>query len=229
MRLEGRVPAVIYGGGKPPTVASVDAKEFLKLLKAHGRNAVVSLKVEGGEEIALIQEIQRDIISHQPIHADFRRVSATDKLEVSVPLVVKGEAPGVKTQGGILEHMLHEVRVRCLVSEIPNHFDVDVSKLAINTGLRVKELPLPKDMEVLTDGERLVVNIVAPSELKEEVPAAGAAAGTAEPEVIAKGKKPEEGAEGAEAKPGEAKAGAAGAAKPGEAKAAPAGKEAGKK
>jgi large subunit ribosomal protein L25 len=230
LRAEGRVPAVVYGGGKPPTVASVDAKELLKLLKAHGRNAVVSLKVEGGEEIALIQEIQRDIISHQPIHADFRRVSATDKLEVSVPLVVKGEAPGVKTQGGILEHMLHDIRVRCLVSEIPSHFDVDVSKLAINTGIRVKELPLPKDMEVLTDLERLVVNIVAPSELKEEVPAAGAAvAGAAEPEVIAKGKKPEEGAEGAEAKPGDAKAGAAGA-KPGDAKAAaPAAKEGAKK
>ena len=218
LRVDGQIPAVIYGSKKDALHLAVNAKEFVKIIKAHGRNVLVQLKTDGGAETVLVQEVQRDIITHHPIHVDFRRVSLTEKLEVSVPLLVKGEAPGVKTQGGILETILHELRVKCVVSDIPTHIDVDVSALAINNGIKVKDLQLPSGVEPLADGERLVVNIVAPSELKEETPADTPVAGAAEPEVIAKGKKPEEGAEGA--------APAAGGK---DAKAAPAAKEGGKK
>ena len=228
LRVDGQIPAVIYGSKKEAIHAAVNAKEFAKILKAHGRNVLVQLKTDGGLETALVQEVQRDIITHHPIHVDFRRVSLTEKLEVSVPLLVKGEAPGVKTQGGILETILHDLRVRCVVTDIPTHIDVDVSALAINNGIKVKDIKLPAGVEVLADGERLVVNIVAPSELKEETPAAAPVAGAAEPEVIAKGKKPEEGAEGAAAPAAGAK-GAAPAAGGKDAKGAPAAKEGGKK
>src|SRR5262245_38659357 len=110
-RVAGRVPAVVYGGGKDPSTAAVDAKELSKLLTAHGANALVNLKGAAGTDLVLIKEIQRDVIGHQPIHIDFRRISLTEKLEVSVPFHVVGEAPGVKLQGGILELILHDLRV----------------------------------------------------------------------------------------------------------------------
>jgi large subunit ribosomal protein L25 len=215
-REAGNVPAIIYGGGKEPATAAVNAKEFLKLLKTHGGNALVTLK-GASSDLVVVKEIQRDVISHEAIHVDFRRISLTEKLEVSVPFQVTGEAPGVKLQGGILELVLHDLRVRCLPADIPAHITLDVSGLNINQALRIKDLVLPKGVEsTVTDGERLVLNIVAPTEFKEETPAAGAAAaaapGAGEPEVIAKGKKPEEGAEGAAAAPAAGAKGAAPAA-----------------
>ena len=210
LRQSGQIPAIIYGGEKEPFSLSVEAKPFFQLLKAHGVNILLKLKVDSSADTVLVKEVQRDPISRQLIHVDFQRISLTEKIEVSVPLHIQGEAPGVKLSGGILEHILREVRARCLPTDIPAALSVDVSQLEINQGLRIKDIVLPQGVEVLTDPEQLVVNIVAPSILEE--PAAGPAAGPAstEPEVIAKGKKPEEGAE----------AGAAPAGK--DAKAAPA-------
>jgi large subunit ribosomal protein L25 len=228
VRLNGGVPAVVYGGGKEPATASVNAKEFVKLLKGHGLNALVNLKSASGSDVVLIKEIQRDVLGHQAIHVDFRRISMTEKLEISVPLRVAGEAPGVKLHGGILEMVIHALPVRCLPTDIPAHIDLDVSALNLNDALRVKDIVLPKGVEsAVADGERLVLHIVAPTEFKEETPAAGApAAGAGEPEVIAKGKKPEEGAEGAAPAAGAKGAAPAAGAKPGAAapaaKAAPA-------
>jgi large subunit ribosomal protein L25 len=213
VRVSGRVPAVVYGGKKDPSVLSVDAKEFVRLLTAHGRNVLVNLKSDGGTELTLVHDLQRDVLSHQPIHIDFRRISLDEKIEVSIPLHVKGEAPGVKLQGGILEHILHELRVSCLPKDIPASIDLDVSGLNINQGVKVKDIPMPSGVTTETDPEQLVLNVVAPSEFKEEAPAAAAAAapGAGEPEVIAKGKKPEEGAEGAAAPAAKGAAPAAGA------------------
>jgi large subunit ribosomal protein L25 len=217
LRLKGQVPSVIYGGKKSSYPLTVNSKEFQLLTKAHGSNVVVNLKVDSATETVLVKEVQKDMISREIIHIDFQRISLTDKIEVSVPLHVKGEAPGVKLSGGILEHILREVRVRCLPTAIPVAIDVDVSALQINQGLKMKDILPPAGVEVLTDPEHLVVNVVAPTELEEE-PAPGAAPAATEPEVIAKGKKPEEGEEGAAAPAGK-EAGKA---------AAPAAKEAGK-
>lgn len=209
LRVTGEVPAIVYGGKKSSVALSVQAKEFLQHLKAHGLNVVMNLKLDKDTETVLVKEIQRDVITRQPIHVDFQRISLTEKIEVSVPVHVSGEAPGVKLSGGILEHILRELRVRCLPTNIPSAINVDVSGLQLNQGIKVKDISLPQGVELLTDSQHLVVNVVAPTIL-EEAPAAAApaAAGAAEPEVIAKGKKPEEGAEaaaapakGAEAKP----------------------------
>jgi len=219
LRVTGQVPAVVYGGAKKPASLSIDGKEFYKLLKTHGLNMLMNLKVDGAKETVLVKEVQRDPIGRQPVHIDFQRISMTKKLEVSVPVHVKGEAPGVKLGGGILEHILREIRVRCLPADIPAALDVDVSSLQLNQGLRVKDIQLPKGVEAVTDGQQLLLNIVAPTELEEVTPAAAVPGVAAEPEVIAKGKKPEEGAEGAAAAP------AKGAAAPaGKAEAKPAGK-----
>ncbi|MBI4395641.1 MAG: 50S ribosomal protein L25 [Elusimicrobia bacterium] len=224
LRVKGEIPAVVYGGADSSKTLSVNGKEFRQLLKAHGTNMVVSLKLDSKTETVLVKQAQRDPLTRDFVHVDFQRISLTEKIEVSVPLRVKGEAPGVKLSGGILEHILREVKVTCLPTDIPHALDVDVSSLQINQGIKVKDLTLPKGIEMVTDAEHLVINIVSPKVEEAPAPAeAAAAAGAAEPEVIAKGKKPEEGEEGAAPAAGGKAAPAAGG------KAAPAAGKEGKK
>jgi large subunit ribosomal protein L25 len=219
LKKEGKIPAVLYGGKEKSVALSVDAKKFEKMLQTEKSSAMlVNLKIGAESKTAIIKDIQRDIISQRPIHIDFQAISLTDTIEVGVHLHIQGEAPGVKLGGGILEHIIRDVRVKCLPTDIPKVINVDVSKLEIGHALYVKDLPKIAGVEILNDPETIIVNIVAPTELEEVAPAvegAVAAATSAEPEVIKKGKKDEEGAEAAPAegdkgakKPEAAKAGA---------------------
>jgi large subunit ribosomal protein L25 len=221
LRVGGKIPAVVYGGKKEPANLIIEGKKLIQVLKGHGMNVLVNLKVGAGAEVVLLKDLQRDVLTHDIIHVDFQRISMTEKLDVNVPIHIKGEAPGVKVGGGIMEHILRDVRVRCLPTDIPDGIDLDVSALQLNQGLKVKDIVRPNGVEILNEGDALVVNIVAPAAEEVATPAT-AAAGPAEPEVIAKGKKPEEGEEGAAAPAAGAKAPAAGAAK---APAAPAAKK----
>lgn len=191
-RVQGEIPAVLYGGKKSSISISVNHKKFLQIMKGHGMNVLIHLKVGADTETVLVKDIQRHVLNHDIIHIDFQRISMTEKIEVNVPLHIKGEAPGVKMSGGILEHILRELRVRCLPSDIPETLDIDVSALEIGQGIKVQDLALPKGVEALIELDHLVVNVVSPSELKEPEPATDEGAAPAEPEVIAKGKKPEE-------------------------------------
>lgn len=216
LRNEGWIPAVLYGHGNPVQVA-VNSKIFRAATHTKaGVNALFTLKVGGESTLGVIKEIQRHIIKHNPIHVDFQRINVKEKLEISVPTHTVGDSPGVKNSGGILEHITREVRIRCLPDDIPASIDIDVSHLEVGHGIKVKDLPELKGVEFLTPKDTIIVNVVMPK-VEEEKPAAGAeaAAGAAEPEVIAKGKKPEEGAEGAAPAAGAAAAkGAAPAAAP---------------
>ena len=213
LRAKGRIPAAVYGGKKTPANIEIEGKKLLQVLRGHGMNVLVNLKVGAEGEVVLLKDLQRDVLSHDIIHVDFQRISMTEKLVVNVPIHVKGEAPGVKVGGGILEHILRDLRVRCLPADIPDGIDLDVSALQINQGLKVKDLVLPSGVESLMEGDSLVVNIVAPAAEEVATPVA-AAAGATEPEVIAKGKKPEEGEEGAAAPAAGGKAPAAGGKAP---------------
>jgi large subunit ribosomal protein L25 len=222
LRLNGQIPAVVYGGKKAPENLALNLKNLIQLLKGHGVNVLMNLKLGDGAEVVLLKDVQRDVLSHDVIHVDFQRISMTDHLEINVPLTVTGEAPGVKVGGGIMEHILRNLRVRCLPTDIPDNIPVDVSQLQLNQGIKVKDLLLPKGVESLNDREGLVVNIVAPAaEEAAATPVAGAVVAGTEPEVIAKGKKPEEG----EAAAAGAKPAAGGKAAPAAAKGAPAAKE----
>jgi len=196
-----KIPGVIYGGRKPPLPIVVSEKALKKATEAAGANTVLTLKHPKGEDTVLLKEISHDVVTHRPLHVDFQRITLTQKLTVKVHLKLVGEAPGVKLQGGILEHLMREIEVKCLPTAIPHELTVDISTLEINHSIRVKDLVAPADVEIHQDPEQILVNIVAPRE--EEVAAPAAAEGvTAEPEVIAKGKKEEEG-EGAAAEKGE--------------------------
>jgi large subunit ribosomal protein L25 len=220
LRNEGWIPGTIYGHGDAVSIA-VSARKLEKAVTGSkaGLNSLFTVKAPNETTLAVIKEVQRHFLRQNVIHVDFQRINEKEKLEVNVPAHPVGEAPGVKNSGGILEHITREIRVKCLPNDIPATIDIDVSKLELGHGVKVKDLPKLNGVEYLTPAETIVVNIVAPKveEVKAPTPAEGAAAAAAgEPEVIAKGKKEEEGAAGAApaaAAGGKAPAAAAPAAK----------------
>jgi large subunit ribosomal protein L25 len=204
LRKEGWIPAVLYGGAKNSrsktktagTLLKIEEKSFLKKVGSQKRsNVIVELKLGKESANAVVKEIQKDSVTRRMLHIDFQRIVMTEKLEVMVPIRFEGEAPGVKLSGGILEHIARELKISCLPKDMPAAIAVDISKLEIGQGISVKDIKEIPGVQILSDPNLLVANVVAPTVLEEA--AAPAAAAAAEPEVIAKGKKPEEGQEGA--------------------------------
>ncbi|MCK9582021.1 MAG: 50S ribosomal protein L25 [Endomicrobiales bacterium] len=195
IRNQGGIPCVVYGVGEKNIVITINAKSFDKLLHSGaGRNTIINLKIGSISKTAIVKEIQRDMLTQTPIHVDFHAISLQKKIEVSVPVHVIGIATGVKLSGGVMEHVLREIKVSCLPTEIPKSINVDVSALEIGQSITVKDLPEMKGVDLLEDASGILVNIVAPTILEEKP--VESVAGVPEPEVITKGKK-DETAEGA--------------------------------
>ncbi|HEX4047556.1 MAG TPA: 50S ribosomal protein L25, partial [Elusimicrobiota bacterium] len=198
LRAASRIPAVVYGGENPPLNIALSEREFMDARRKGGVNAILRLKHAKGEETVMVKELQRHPVTDRPVHADFQRISLTQKIDARVPLLVTGIATGVKDFGGMLAIDLRELHVRALPSKIPQHIEVDVTKLALHEALHVSDLKLPEGVEVVDDAKAAVVHVtIAKVEVVEEaaavVPAEGAAA-AAEPESSStKGKKDEEG------------------------------------
>jgi large subunit ribosomal protein L25 len=207
VRQDGKIPAVVYGAGKDSLPVSVDPRQVLRILHSEtGHNTIFDLSLNGGERTkAMIVDWQYEPIKGKLLHIDVKRIAMDRVLKVNVPILLKGEAAGVKQEGGILEQMLREVEVECLPSDIPSHIDADVSELTFGKVLRVSDLPHSDKVKFLTDANQPVAHVTS---VKEEVvatpeAAAAEAAAPAEPEVIKKGKQEteEEGAEAAPEKP----------------------------
>jgi large subunit ribosomal protein L25 len=207
VRRDGKIPAVVYGAGKDSLPITVDPRQVLRILhSATGHNTIFDLALHGGENSkAMIVDWQYEPIKGRLLHIDLKRIALDKVLKVSVPIVLKGEAAGVKQEGGILEQILREVEIECLPADIPASIDADVSDLTFGKVLRVSDLPHSEKLKFLTDANQPVAHVTS---VKEEVAATpeaaaeAAAAGPAEPEVIKKGKQEAEGEEGeAPAKP----------------------------
>lgn len=205
LRTTGLVPGVLYGAGKEPHAISVDPKVIGRILSSDsGHNTIFDVTLDGENAKAMIVEWQVDPIKGHLLHVDLKRIAMDKTLRVTVPIEIVGEAPGVKTEGGILDVVLREVEVECLPSEIPSHIKVDVSNLTFGVNIRVADLKAETKVKFLNDPNITVVHI---THVKEEVVATpeaaaeAAAAAPAEPEVIKKGKQEtEEGAAPAEGK-----------------------------
>jgi large subunit ribosomal protein L25 len=203
VRSGGKIPAVLYGAGKDALPVSLDPRQVARILhSATGHNTIFDLTLNGGERTkAMIVDWQYEPIKGALLHIDLKRIAMDRRLKVNVPIVLKGEAAGVKQQGGILEQIWREVEVECLPSDIPSHLELDVTELVFGKVLRVSDLPHDPKIKFLTDPNQPVAHIIT---VKEEVAptpeavAAEAAAVPAEPEVIKKGKQEVEGEEGAE-------------------------------
>jgi large subunit ribosomal protein L25 len=203
-RASGRVPAVLYGaasGGKDAaTPISVEPKALLKILHSEsGANTLISLKLAGaGDTRVLIKEYQLDPVTHQLLHADFHRIAMDRVLQITVPITIKGEAPGVKQQGGILEYVHRSIEVECLPADIPENVEINVGDLMLHQGVRVRDLPVNPKWKPVSDADMMIVHVIMPKAEEVAAPAAEGAAAVAapaapaEPEVIKKGKKEEE-------------------------------------
>jgi large subunit ribosomal protein L25 len=213
VRKAGRVPAVVYGAKKEPLAVSVDPKQINRVMQsASGHNTIFDLQLDGGHEKAMIVDWQYEPIKGALLHIDLKRIAMDQRLKVQVPIILRGEAAGVKQQGGILEQMLREVDVECLPADIPANLEVDVSELVFGQVLRVADLKHGEGkLKFLTDPDQPVAHITAVKEVvtaAPEVAAEAAAAAPAEPEVIKKGKQEtEEGAEAEAAAPAKAEKG----------------------
>ena len=197
-RREGKVPGVLYGGdGAKATPISVEPKALLKILHSEsGANTLISLKLGGAADTkVLVKEYQLDPVTHQVLHADFYRVAMDKLIQVTIPVVVKGEPKGVKQQGGILEFIRREIEVECLPADIPENVEVDVSELMLHQGIRVRDLTVDPKWTPKSDPDMMLVHVIMPKAEEVAAPAAEAAAAApvapAEPEVIKKGKKEE--------------------------------------
>jgi large subunit ribosomal protein L25 len=200
LRASGRIPAVVYGTEKNTALEiAVDPRVLLRILHSEsGVNTLIGLEGAGlaaGGKV-LVKEYQLDPIDHRLLHADFYAVAMDKRLEVTVPIVIKGEPKGVKQQGGVVDFVNREIEVECLPRDIPEHIDIDISELMLHQGVRVRDLPKNDRWTPVSEPEMMIVHVVTVK--VEEVPAVDAAAAAAtpavpaEPEVIKKGKKEED-------------------------------------
>ena len=192
LRAGGRVPAVYYGRGEDSIPLTVSLKDLEQVIEsAEGSNVIVDLKVPGDaakDRKALIREIQRDPVAGSILHLDLQHISLTERITVEVPIVLVGVPLGVKDAGGILEHLLREVEVECLPTDIPSKLEVDVSALQIGDTLHVSDIKVER-AEILTEADRAIAAVVPLTVLEEVKPAEEAV--PTEPELIAKEKKEE--------------------------------------
>jgi large subunit ribosomal protein L25 len=198
LRRDGQIPAVLYGGtteGSETLPIAVDPKALLRILHSEaGVNTLISLSVgDGGGTKVLVKEYQIEPISHQLLHADFYRVAMDRLIQVTVPIVIKGEARGVKQQGGILDFVNRDIEVEVLPGDIPENIEVDVSELMLGQSIRLRDVAMDVRWRPISEPDMMIVHVVAPK--IEEAPAAAEAvapAAPAEPEVIKKGKTDKE-------------------------------------
>ncbi len=184
LRNNGLIPAVVYGHKEETIPICVDAHEFARMLREEkGDNVIIDLRWDKTSKKAIIKEIQRNPVTSEVIHVDFQHLIAKEKIEIDVPIQLIGTAVGVKEEGGVLEHVLRKVSVRCLPKDIPGHVELDVSELRIGESIHVSDLEM-KNVEILDRLEEAVVTILTPRgyeaeeekvEAEEEVPEEGAA------------------------------------------------------
>ena len=201
VRANGKIPAVLYGGGSGAAPVAVDPRQVLRILHSEsGHNTIFDLALDSNRVKAMIVDWQFEPIKGRLLHVDMQRIAMDKKLTVTVPIMLKGEAEGVKQEGGILEQLLREIEIECLPADIPKSIDVDISHLVFGVEVRVENIPHSDKLKFLTDPQQMIAHITSVKEevvVTPEAAAEAAAAVPAEPEVIKKGKQEVEGEEAA--------------------------------
>jgi len=169
IRRNGLIPGVVYGRGNEPRSIKMDPQDIEKLLHS---NAIFDLTFVGedGEEdeaTVIIKDYQKDVIKQNLLHVDFQFISMDEKITVSVPMHLEGEAAGVR-DGGVLQQLLREIEIDALPAEIPEEITIDISELEVGESLSVVDLELPEGIDLVTDSDEVIVTVVTPTELIEE-------------------------------------------------------------
>jgi large subunit ribosomal protein L25 len=204
LRATGRIPAVIYGSQKPTQNIELDAEEIQELIyHSASENLLVDLSLQNDnrpKRLALVQEVQHHPLHGDILHVDFHEVSEDENVTVLVPVETTGEPVGVKTGGGVLEHVLFKLKVRGLPKNIPEQITIDVSNLELGRAIHIGEVQTPPGVEIL-GGKHIPVVAVALPRTEEEEAAATEAEPAAAGDVEMIKEKKEEGEEGAEKAP----------------------------
>ncbi|MFY9139484.1 MAG: 50S ribosomal protein L25/general stress protein Ctc [Thermacetogeniaceae bacterium] len=183
LRRQGETPAVLYGRGVGNMLIKVPTKELEQILNNHViGSTLIDLDVDKGDQkesyLVMCREVQRDPLRRELLHADFFQIELTQEIQTEIPVVLIGEPQGVQ-KGGILQHMLREVTVSCLPTNLPEHIEIDISGLDVGEQVTVGDLEAPEGVEILSDPESVIALIVAPT-LEEEVTEEEAEEGAAE-------------------------------------------------
>ena len=218
LRTVGRIPAVIYGRQKEPQNLEIDSKDIDNLIHhSVSENLLVDLTISADarpSRLALVQEVQHHALSGKMLHVDFHEVAADEMVSIMVSVETAGEASGVKNGGGVLEHVLHKIKVRALPKDLPEVLTLDVTHLEIGQAIHIGDIKPPAGVEIIGDKHISVVAVAAPLSEAAEAAAAAEAGATGEVEMIKEKKE-----DGAAAPAGKAAPAAKAADKGGEKKA----------
>lgn len=176
LRRAGRVPAVVYGGGRPARAVALDQNAVKKALDQEAfYSSVIQIRVGERQQPVILKDVQRHPAKGFALHLDFQRIVADEKIRMSVPVHLKGEkeAPGVRTGGGLVSHLMNEVEVSCLPGNLPEFLELDISALEVDDSLHLSDIPLPEGVEIIQlqygeDHDQPVVAIVRPRKEKAE-------------------------------------------------------------
>jgi large subunit ribosomal protein L25 len=197
-RREGFVPVTVYGGEGEAVAAVAPLRDLAAILRSDtAYNTIFTIDIEGvGASEVMFHDRQIDPVRGRLVHADLKRLVKGQKIEVTVPVHLIGEPVGVREEQGVLEQILREIEVRCEPRNIPEAINLDVSNLGVHDMLHISDIPVDPNVEILESPETVIATVGIVREEPVEAPAAEEA--PAEPEVIGKGKKEEEGQEGEE-------------------------------
>jgi large subunit ribosomal protein L25 len=179
LRRQGIIPANVFGRGRDSTAIQVQAHDLKRLLAAHGGTRLISLRIDGADEAALLRHVQHDPRTGAIEHVDFMHVEMTQPIRARVPVRLIGEAPAVRVLGGVLLHMSDAIEVECLPRDLPESVELDISQLdQLDATLHVSDVVLPPKVTLLDDPNEPLVK-VTPTRVTEEVPAPAEAAAPA--------------------------------------------------
>jgi large subunit ribosomal protein L25 len=195
-RREGMVPVSVYGGEGEPVSAVAQLRDLAAILRSEsGHNSIFTIDVEGvGTSEVMFHDRQIDPVRGRLVHADLKRLVKGQKIEVTVPVHLTGEPVGVREEQGVLEQLVREIEIRCDPRNIPDEFSLDVSHLGVHDLLHVSDIPTDENIEILASPETVIATVGIVREEPVEAPVVTEEA-PAEPEVIGKGKKEDEGEE----------------------------------
>ena len=191
VRMQGLIPAVVYGAGQPPVAVTVDPKVITKILYSEsGHNTVFDLNVQGGAgSKVMIVDWQNEPIKGKLLHIDLKRIAMDRAMLVSVPVHLTGTPTGVRMQGGVLTQVMHEIEIECLPNDIPSHIDVDVADLEMEGANHIKDLPHAGNLKFVSNEDELVAHVTV---IKDDIAETAADPTPTEPEVVKKGKQENE-------------------------------------
>jgi large subunit ribosomal protein L25 len=170
LRREGMVPAVLYGGNEPSMHLAMQKQDIFGILRSEsGENTIFKASFDSESKDTMIKEMQLDPVTDEILHIDLIQIAMDKVVRVSVPIVVVGEALGVKNEGGFVDLITREVDIECLPGNIPEHVEVDISGLHLHQSFKIEDMTFPEGVEIISDPQTLVVLIEAPTKEEEVV------------------------------------------------------------